>query len=401
MSGELIAFGLGLEHTEKRLINQLLAMMLGILICTSAEAGILSGILGDGCFRDEYKVGQVLPVTLNIEDAYDDKYERMSVKEALESTKEHKPNGVFKVKDANWGTGGKNKMSVKDMPIERLNRVHEYIEQKRLIDRANGMNYERAGKFPQFNFSAKVVQLDGGGKVCWVDASFIEFDSADELIIAQTEEKGKALKAEAEKKDNAERAAQDQKRAAYDQCVAELDFISTASGSDKELKGWRARCEAIIFASEDPKGSSQKYDTKLEEIRKVRTKLILAGKLKIESYDDAKLVNTPLILETIAFNPLLKADGKIYANKFWLTLEAEEGANLLRAVAIDPKGQKPYVFLRTTKNTTIFGSGGMRVGGIISVMGRYTDNIKYTTVMGVTKSAPTLEVMYLDAGALR
>ena len=160
-------------------------------------------------------------------------------------------------------------------------------------------------------------------------------------------------------------------------------------------------CEKSDRLLGDVKGSLQKHDAKLEEILKVRSELLLAGKLKIESYNDAKLVYKPLILESIALSPLLKADGKIYAPQFWLTLEAEEGTNLLRAVAIDASGKKPYVFLRTAKNITTFNSENLRIGGVLFVLGRYIGNTKYTTIMGVTKSAPTLEVMYMDAGALR
>lgn len=292
--------------------------------------------------------------------------------------------GGYEIKESNWSN--QHGLIVSGLPKGKINQY-----------------YNQTGGRAELGMVVKISELDGHLKgyqwnssatFCGVKTKFERFDAATEKKMVQ-------LEADESARDAEKKAKADTERIAYEQCVAGLDLIPTASGSTKGLKEWRARCEETIKSFGDTKGSFQKYDAKLEEIIKVRAELLLAGKLKIESYDDAKLAYKPLILESIALSPLLKADGKIYATRFWLTLEAQEGENLLRAVALDALGGKPYVFLRTAKNITTFNSDNLRIGGVLFVLGRYIGNTKYTTIMGATKSAPTLEVMYMDAGALR
>lgn len=379
MFRKFIFFGLGSKHAEKKHLSRILIAILATLIWSSAEAGFLSGLIGDACSDGKYKVGQILPVTLKLGEIRRLAHGGREINELGEYGFIHYMNGGgYEIKDSNWG---KHALIVSGLPIEQIKQYYKQTDGK--VD---------------LGIEVKIADLDGHLKepvgYCGVKANFERVDSVSEKKMAQLESDENARNAEKMAKSSTERIA-------YEQCVTRLDLISTESGSDKELKDWLARCEETIKASGDSKGSLQKYDAKVKEILKVRTELLLAGKQKIESYDDAKLVHKPLILESIAFSPLLKADGKIYATQFWLTLEAEDGANLLRAVAIDDSGRKPYVFLRTTKDTLSFHPEKLRIGGVIFVLGRYIGNTKYTTIMGETKSAPTLEVMYMDAGAFQ
>lgn len=121
-----------------------------------------------------------------------------------------------------------------------------------------------------------------------------------------------------------------------------------------------------------------------------------AGKVKIHSFQDAQLAYDSDRLESIMARPLLKADSKIYSNEdYLLRLDAQEKSNLLRA-KISWEGEVFYVFIRTSKTTTIFNEGNMRIGAGISVMGRYVSNMDYTTVGGSRKMAPVLDAMFIE-----
>lgn len=266
---------------------------------------------------------------------------------------------------------------------------------------------KQSGTAPELLFTGRIIRSDESDNQCSIWANFEKFDADLENKISQLEEKEKSI---ALAKENAAKA----KHAPVDKCIADFNAISTESGGLKELQDWRSLCESVMrgldkdascayfdgFGISSPcydggwidGRDAPKYFVKLKEIK---GNLLSAGKLKIESVDDAGQVYRPDRLQSIAASPLLKANGKVYASKAVLDAEEEEG--LLRAVVIDQRGQY-YAFLRTTKNTTFFNSDGLRVGGGISVLGRYVGNTKYTTLAGEAKSAPILDVMFIEAG---
>jgi hypothetical protein len=55
-----------------------------------------------------------------------------------------------------------------------------------------------------------------------------------------------------------------------------------------------------------------------------------------------------------------------------------------------------YVYLKITKKTVNFSPESMSIGGTISVIGKYIDNVQYRTVGGEVKTAPIIECLYLD-----
>jgi hypothetical protein len=224
MSGELIAFGLGCMHAEKRFLSQILTAVFAILICSSAEAGFLSGLISDACSDDNYKVGQVLTVTI--------KLGKIEVNSQIYELGEYgyipyMNGGGYEIKDSSWN---KHKLIVGGLPITQI---------KNFYNQTDGSS--------DLDIVVKVSDLDGHLKTpadyCGVITNFESFEAESAKKMAQLEAVKNARNDEKRIKDNAESNA---KSIAYEQCVIGLDYISAASGSTKELKEWRSRCEETV-----------------------------------------------------------------------------------------------------------------------------------------------------------
>lgn len=142
---------------------------------------------------------------------------------------------------------------------------------------------------------------------------------------------------------------------------------------------------------------------KLTEIKEYR-KQLLNGSAKIVNFQDASLFYADDNLNFksvagVANSPLLSPDGAAYQGK--VIIEFQEANGILRCKAMIhqeaggyTKGD--YVFLKTTKNSVKFSADQLKVNGLIKVVGKYVGNVQYTTVIGVQKTAPVLEVIYQD-----
>ena len=139
-------------------------------------------------------------------------------------------------------------------------------------------------------------------------------------------------------------------------------------------------------------------ETKSERVRQLRS-----GEIKIASMQDALAVypDQGAFIET-AISPLLTPSGAILTG--YVVLDAQEKPNLLRAKATtaiaiqsgQSGGGSVYIYLALTKQSVNFASDKLRINGDAQVIGKYVQNVQYQTVAGQQKTAPLLEVMYIN-----
>ena len=129
---------------------------------------------------------------------------------------------------------------------------------------------------------------------------------------------------------------------------------------------------------------------------------IKSGALKIQNVNDACIYYSAKPLTPIIASPLLNPDNQFYCGD--ITIDLQETSNLIRGKVLNvfsSNGQYPtvlpvaYAFLKTDGNTVTFNPDAMRIGYNIKVAGKYIGNTKYTTVIGVTKESPVLQIYYI------
>jgi hypothetical protein len=112
---------------------------------------------------------------------------------------------------------------------------------------------------------------------------------------------------------------------------------------------------------------------------------------------DAILLTSPVSLMPLMDNPLLTPDKKYYVGN--VLVEAQEDS-LIRVQGVMLMGRlgdhatHSYAYLKFPKNAMNFSTDGMRIGGTITIVGKYVKNINYRTVRGETKTAPVIECSY-------
>lgn len=156
------------------------------------------------------------------------------------------------------------------------------------------------------------------------------------------------------------------------------------------------RCNDELISMNEKFMRIQAIEKKSQDVAlEQRRSNLLAGKEKIQDFKDAWLVYKPDDhLGSIIVSPMLTPDNKIYGGQN-LVLDAQEGKNLLRG-KIEGEGLLYYIYLRTNAKTTIFHPEKLRIGAAIGIVGRYVNNMTYTTVAGAEKLAPVLDVMFIE-----
>ncbi|MGV0981230.1 MAG: hypothetical protein ACOYB0_02585 [Polynucleobacter sp.] len=152
--------------------------------------------------------------------------------------------------------------------------------------------------------------------------------------------------------------------------------------------------------------ASRKQADKVAELNaiaeKERQQKIKSGALKIQNVNDACIYYSAKPLTPIIASPLLNPDNQFYCGD--ITIDLQEAPNLIRGKVLNVfsnNGQYPtvlpvaYAFLKTDGSTVTFNPDAMRIGYNIKAVGRYVGNAKYTTVIGVTKESPVLQIYYI------
>jgi hypothetical protein len=156
------------------------------------------------------------------------------------------------------------------------------------------------------------------------------------------------------------------------------------------------------FAAESEKWSQQKTATRQEKAERQhaeqkrrteataeRAQALRSGQAKVENYSDAQLFYSPEGGQLLVRNPKAQPDGKIY--EVFGNLERIDGNTLIVKFAdkyyfiISVKEKQPQSFVKN-----------LRIGWPLRVIGRYTSNREYTTVIGATKTAPVFEAIQLS-----
>lgn len=137
-----------------------------------------------------------------------------------------------------------------------------------------------------------------------------------------------------------------------------------------------------------------------EELIQERKRQIKSGKVTILNFEDAWLFHdTAKDISSIMRQPLLRPDSAIY----WglVTIDGEEQKDVLR-IRLDLPGYSGpdirYSWLRTSNKTVNFAPSMMRISGQIAILGRYINNQKYNTVIGEQRTAPVIDVLFIDSG---
>jgi hypothetical protein len=157
---------------------------------------------------------------------------------------------------------------------------------------------------------------------------------------------------------------------------------------------------AAFLAEKDRRAKAA--EATAQRLRDDRKRKLRSGALKVQSLEDAKLLHDPVKnLDDIAISPLLSPNALVYAGT--VTLDFQEKPNFIRVKTFFLTGNVvsgasmgfAYVWLRITKKSANLVADSMRIGGKVGVVGRYTQNVQYRTVIGDQKTAPVLEVLYL------
>jgi hypothetical protein len=169
-------------------------------------------------------------------------------------------------------------------------------------------------------------------------------------------------------------------------------------GLDRSAQADEARRTAQLeqqrAEEQEQVSETQKKETE-DAAREERERLLKSGKIKVENFNDAVLYLKPTYpLFDIIASPLLSPDRRMYSGG--VILDALQEKNVLRVSPTYAAGPL-YAFLKITEKTINYApQGEMRLGNGFNVIGKYVDNRNYRTVSGTTKTAPVLEVLYMD-----
>jgi hypothetical protein len=190
---------------------------------------------------------------------------------------------------------------------------------------------------------------------------------------------------------------------AHEKCPEEnrlLELLSRTYRRGADQMGPDDPSFAAFLAEKDRRAKAA--EATAQRVKDDRKRKLRSGALKVESFEDAKLLHDPVKnLGDIAISPLLSPDALVYAGT--VTLDIREKPNLIRAKTFFLAGNVvsgasvdfAYVWLRVTKKSANLVADSLRIGGNVGVVGRYTQNVEYRTVIGEQKTAPVLEVLYL------
>ncbi len=141
----------------------------------------------------------------------------------------------------------------------------------------------------------------------------------------------------------------------------------------------------------------KRQDELAQQALVIRANALKSGAEKVVSLSDAILLNDPASLLPIMGSPLLTPDGKYYVGNVFVEAQEDSLIRVQGALVMGQMGSKTYAYLKLPKNAMNFSAEGMRIGGTISIVGKYIGNINYNTVSGVIKTAPVIECSYYAA----
>ena len=140
-----------------------------------------------------------------------------------------------------------------------------------------------------------------------------------------------------------------------------------------------------------------------QQVKNERARKLRSGEIKIASMEDALAAypDQDVLIKT-AMSPLLAPSGAVITG--FVVLDAQEKPGFIRAKATTPiaihVGQEgrgnAYIYLTLTKQSVNFAPDKLRINGSAQVIGKYVQNAQYQTVAGQQKTAPVLEVMYIN-----
>lgn len=162
---------------------------------------------------------------------------------------------------------------------------------------------------------------------------------------------------------------------------------------EKQREEEQAKLAVEAAAKEESKRKSELE----QQARMDRAKALKSGTAKVATMSDAVLLTEPVSLLPLMDNPLLTPDGKYYSGD--VLVEAQE-SSLIRVQGVMLMGQfgdhatHSYAYLKLPKKPVNFSAEGMRIGGTITIVGKYVSNINYRTVRGEVKTAPVIECAY-------
>lgn len=125
-----------------------------------------------------------------------------------------------------------------------------------------------------------------------------------------------------------------------------------------------------------------------------RAKRLRSGEIKVTTFDDAKLYHTPVAnLLGLMAQPLLKPDGAMYAEVVMLDAQEKDGTLRTRVQTVNGIA---YAMLRLRLKSIQITPEQLRLNSYISVVGQYVDNQEYVTLNGQTRTAPVLDVAFIQ-----
>lgn len=152
--------------------------------------------------------------------------------------------------------------------------------------------------------------------------------------------------------------------------AAELESLSKQSVSDNEKKN-------PISTGKSPEEDS------VEELK--------SGKKEIQSNEEAMIAYDAAPIGRVMISPKIKPDGELYgghlkinqsSNESYFIAEAEYNAGIKYAKIMIPEELKEN-YLNT-----------VQIGKFSSAIGKYTDNLQYTTTIGETKTMPVFTAIH-------
>jgi hypothetical protein len=153
-----------------------------------------------------------------------------------------------------------------------------------------------------------------------------------------------------------------------------------------ESEKWSQQKTAARQAKVEQQRAEQQQRT---EATAKRAQALRSGQAKVESYGDAQIFYRPEGGQLLVRNPKAQPDGKVY--EVFGNLDRVEGNTLIVKFA-----DTYYFFISVKEKQPRDFVGNLRIGWPLRVIGRYTNNRQYTTVIGATKTAPAFEAIQLS-----
>lgn len=155
----------------------------------------------------------------------------------------------------------------------------------------------------------------------------------------------------------------------------------------------REKAEAKIKADEATRLVREKTEKEQQEQQRktiaARGAALRSGKILVENMGDASLLLNAATTAVPIFKPSLKPDNKIYA--WGGSLERLDGG-----LYIVKLGENYFGFKKKPTGTKTFNEAELRINGFVSVIGQYTDNVEYVTVIGDKRYMPVLKAEYIE-----